>query len=123
MIMTTESAWNDTQEKHEMAYFKGQLATEFPESYTVTSPMGNGTIPAVPAEAPKPKAFLEGYPDLLTPAHLSEITGMNAQYTRKLCRDGYLLAVQVGESRWYVPKKRFTDYVMGRVDIEADPGE
>ena len=82
MKMTTESAWNDIQEKHEMAYFKGQLATEFPESYTVTSPMGNGTIPAVPAEAPKPKAFLEGYPDLLTPAHLSEITGMNVQYTR-----------------------------------------
>lgn len=35
MEMTTESAWNDIQEKHEMAYFKGQRATEFPESYTV----------------------------------------------------------------------------------------
>lgn len=33
--------------------------------------MGNGTTPAVPAESPKPKAFLEDYPDLLTPAHLS----------------------------------------------------
>ena len=33
--MTTESAWNDIQEKHEMAYFRGQLATEFPESYTL----------------------------------------------------------------------------------------
>ena len=32
--MTTESAWNDIQEKHEMAYFRGQLATESPESYT-----------------------------------------------------------------------------------------
>ena len=51
--MTTESAWSDIQEKHEMAYFKGQLATEFPESYTVTSPMGNGTIPAVPADPVK----------------------------------------------------------------------
>ena len=35
MKMTTESAWNDIQEKHEMAYFRGQLATEFPESYTL----------------------------------------------------------------------------------------
>jgi hypothetical protein len=32
---TTENAWSNIQEKHEMAYFKGQLATEFPESYTV----------------------------------------------------------------------------------------
>ena len=122
--MTTESAWNDIQEKREMAYFKGQLATEFPESYTVTSPMGNGTIPAVPAEAPKPKAFLEGYPDLLTPAHLSEITGMNVQANKAIVgANAFLPAVQVGESRWYVPKQRFTAYVMGRVDIEADPGE
>ena len=51
------------------------------------------------------------------------ITGMNVQYTRKFCRDGYLPAVQVGESRWYVPKMRFADYVMGWVDIEADPNE
>ena len=35
MEMATDSAWNDIQEKHEMAYFRGQLATEFPESYTV----------------------------------------------------------------------------------------
>ncbi len=35
MEMTAESAWNDIQEKHEMAYFRGQLATEFPESYTL----------------------------------------------------------------------------------------
>ena len=33
--MTTETAWKDIQEKHEMAYFKGQLATEFPESYSI----------------------------------------------------------------------------------------
>ena len=35
MEMTTDSAWNDIQEKHEMAYFRGQLATEFPESYAL----------------------------------------------------------------------------------------
>ena len=80
--------------------------------YTVMPPMSDGAVTTVLAEAPKPKAFLEDYPDLLTPTHLSEITGMTVQYTRKLCRDGYLPAVQVGESRWYVPKKRFVDFVM-----------
>ena len=84
--------------------------------YTVTPPASEGATMAAHVEAPRPKAFLEDYPDLLTPAHIAEITGMTAHYTRKLCRDGNLPAVQVGESRWYVPKKKFVDMVMGRED-------
>ncbi|MBQ9004071.1 MAG: helix-turn-helix domain-containing protein [Eggerthellaceae bacterium] len=57
--------------------------------------------------------MFEEYPDLLTPNHLSEITGMTAHYIRKMCRNGDLPAVQVGKARWYVPKCRFIEYVMG----------
>ena len=54
-----------------------------------------------------------GYPDLLTPAHIAEITGMTAHYVRTLCRRGKLPAVQIGEARWYVPKPRFIAFVNG----------
>ena len=54
-----------------------------------------------------------GYPDLLTPAHIAEITGMSVQYARTMCRTGMLPAVQVGKSRWYVPKQRFIAYLNG----------
>lgn len=91
--------------------------------YTVTPPSGEDAIVAAPIEAPKPKAFLEDYPDLLTPTHIAEITGMTVQYTRKLCRDGNLPAIQIGESRWYVPKKRFVDMVMGREDTGIGDSE
>lgn len=53
------------------------------------------------------------YPELLTPAHIASITGMTVQYVRTLCRKGKLPAVQIGESRWYVPKVRFVEFVMG----------
>ena len=55
--------------------------------------------------------MFSGYPDLLTPAHIAEITGMSVQYARTMCRTGMLPAVQVGKSRWYVPKQRFIDYL------------
>ena len=57
-----------------------------------------------------------GYPDLLTPAHISEITGMSVQYARTMCRTGMLPAVQVGKSRWYVPKQRFIAFLIGDCD-------
>ena len=53
------------------------------------------------------------YPDLLTPKHISELTGISVQYVRTMCREGRLPAVQIGESRWYVPKVRFAEFVMG----------
>ena len=53
------------------------------------------------------------YPELLTPMHIAEITGMTAHYVRTLCRKGKLPAVQIGESRWYIPKVRFAEFVMG----------
>ena len=57
-----------------------------------------------------------GYPDLLTPTHIAEITGMSVQYARTMCRTGMLPAVQVGKSRWYVPKQRFVAYLNGEAD-------
>lgn len=33
--MTTDETWKRIQEDHEMAYFKGGLAVEFPESYSI----------------------------------------------------------------------------------------
>lgn len=53
------------------------------------------------------------YPDLLTPAHIAELTGFNVQYVRKVCREGELPAVQIGARQWFVPKPRFVEYVMG----------
>ena len=60
--------------------------------------------------------MFEGYPDLLTPAHIAEITGMSVQYARTMCRTGMLPAVQVGKSRWYVPKQRFVAFLNGEAD-------
>ena len=53
------------------------------------------------------------YPDLLTPKHISEITGITVQYVRTLCREGKLPAVLIGEARWFVPKTRFIAFVNG----------
>lgn len=58
-----------------------------------------------------------GYPELLTPAHIAEITGMSVQYARTMCRTGMLPAVQVGKSRWYVPKQRFIEFVNGETGL------
>ena len=57
--------------------------------------------------------LFSGYPDLLTPAHISELTGFNVQYVRKLCREHKLPAVQIGSREWFVPKPRFVEYVNG----------
>lgn len=56
------------------------------------------------------------YPELLTPAHIAEITGFTVQYVRRLCRTGRLPAVQIGTRDWFVPKPRFVAYVMGGGD-------
>lgn len=52
------------------------------------------------------------YPDLLTTAHIAEITGFNVQYVRQLCREQVLPAIQIGARAWFVPKTRFIDYVL-----------
>ena len=58
-------------------------------------------------------AIFADYPELLTPAHISKITGISVQYIRKMCREGDLPAVQIGRSRWFVPKISFIQFVMG----------
>lgn len=57
--------------------------------------------------------LFSAYPDLLTPAHISELTGFTVEYVRKLCREHKIPAVQVGGRQWFVPKPRFVEYVMG----------
>ena len=57
--------------------------------------------------------LFSGYPDLLTPKHISELTGISVQYVRTMCREGRLPAVLIGESRWYIPKTRFIAFVNG----------
>lgn len=64
-------------------------------------------------EAPTAYELFVGYPDLLTPAHIAELTGFNVQYVRKLCREHKLPAVQIGSREWFVPKPRFVEYVNG----------
>lgn len=60
-----------------------------------------------------PVELFSAYPDLLTPAHISELTGFTVEYVRKLCREHKIPAVQVGSRQWFVPKPRFVEYVMG----------
>lgn len=69
--------------------------------------------PEIAAAVGTSRELFAGYPDLLTPAHIAEITGMTAHYVRTLCRRGKLPAVQIGEARWYVPKTRFIAFVNG----------
>lgn len=58
------------------------------------------------------QALFDEYPDLLTPAHVSELTGFTVQYVRKLCREHKLPAVRIGKRAWFVPKTRFIEYVV-----------
>ena len=59
--------------------------------------------------------LFEDYPDLLTPAHLSEITGQCEATIRSLCGRGKLPAVRIGK-RWYVPKTAMAAFVNGEPD-------
>lgn len=67
-----------------------------------------------PASAAAMMLF-EDYPDLLSPAHLSEITGQCEATIRSLCSRGKLPAVRIGK-RWYVPKTAMTQFVEGKSD-------
>ena len=64
-------------------------------------------------ESASSNELFANYPDLLTPKHISEITGITVQYVRTLCREGKLPAVMVGEARWFIPKTRFIAFVNG----------
>ncbi len=73
------------------------------------------TIPSNSSDVAQemPIEIFAAYPDLLTPAHISELTGFTVEYVRKLCREHKIPAVQVGGRQWFVPKPRFVEYVMG----------
>lgn len=62
--------------------------------------------------------LFEDYPNLLTPMHLSEITGQCEATIRSLCGKGKLPAVRIGK-RWYVPKTAMISFVEGSKDAQA----
>lgn len=64
-------------------------------------------------EGPSRSQLFEGYPDLLTPSDIAELTGLSVQTVRGLCRSYTLPAVHIGGRSWYVPKPLFIDFVMG----------
>lgn len=64
------------------------------------------------------RVLFEDYPDLLTPMHLSEITGQCEATIRALCARGALPAVRIGK-RWYVPKTAMVSFVEGKTDAQA----
>lgn len=68
-----------------------------------------------PMGASRAQMLFEDYPDLLTPAHLSEITGQCEATIRSLCGRGKLPAVRIGK-RWYVPKTAMSAFVNGNSD-------
>lgn len=86
------------------------------------------TIRAIPAlgakvvylsESPLSSAdeyeLFSNYPDLLTPAHIAEITGQCESTVRAMCTRGVLPAVRIGK-RWYVPKPSMVELVLGGRD-------
>ncbi len=68
-----------------------------------------------PMGATRTQMLFEDYPDLLTPSHLSEITGQCEATIRSLCGRGKLPAVRIGK-RWYVPKTAMAAFVNGEPD-------
>lgn len=71
------------------------------------------------SESPIPSAsdyeLFASYPDLLTPAHIAEITGQCEATARAMCARGELPAVRIGK-RWYVPKPSMVELVLGGRD-------
>ncbi|MBQ9041787.1 MAG: helix-turn-helix domain-containing protein [Eggerthellaceae bacterium] len=78
-----------------------------------------GTKVVYLSEAPSPSIggyeLFSDYPDLLTPAHIAEITGQCEATARAMCSRAELPAVRIGK-RWYVPKPSMVKLVLGGLD-------
>lgn len=61
--------------------------------------------------------LFEAYPDLLTASDVAEITRQAATTVRRLMANGDIPACKIGV-RWYVPKKRFIEFVEEGVSDE-----
>ena len=57
-------------------------------------------------------AMFEGYGDMLDVSDLAEILRINPKTVQRQCRRGDLPAIRIG-ARWYVPKIRLIEHVMG----------
>lgn len=64
---------------------------------------------------PEQPELLAGYPDLLTVAHLVEITGLSAQTIRREINTGGIPGRHIGR-RLFVPKTEFVGYLRGGLD-------
>lgn len=86
---------------------------------TTSAVAGLGAKVVYLSESPFPPAgdyeLFSGYPDLLTPAHIAEITGQCEATARAMCARGELPAVRIGK-RWYVPKPSMVEFVLGGLD-------
>ena len=60
-----------------------------------------------------PSDMFPQHPELLTMQDVADLTGMTVQYVRRLAREGRIPAVRIGQRRWYVPKPRFIEWIMG----------
>ena len=56
--------------------------------------------------AEQPAGFLDGYPDMLSPRQVSEITGLTTASVRRLCKQGKLQSSKVG-GRVVIDKRQF----------------
>lgn len=79
--------------------------------YRVTSASNRAAVEVTTETMSDDVEFLDEYPHLLTPRDISSITGFSVCYSRKLCREQVLPAVQVGSGRWFVPKPKFIEYL------------
>lgn len=57
--------------------------------------------------------YLAYYGDTLTPADVTEITGVTEQTVRSLCESGEIPCVKMGR-RYVIPKPGFIAYLYGR---------
>lgn len=86
--------------------------------YRVTSASNRAAAEVATETVSDVMEFLDEYPHLLTPRDISSITGFSVCYSRKLCREQVLPAVQVGSGRWFAPKPKFVEY-LNRTDMQV----
>lgn len=61
---------------------------------------------------PQQTEMFAGLPDLLTPQHIANETGMSAQTVRRLINQGEIPGCRIGQ-RLYAPKTKFIQFVEG----------
>ena len=76
----------------------------------IVGSLSDGNASITPAVAIEPQYLFTDYPDLLTIAHLQELTGLSSQTLRREVIEGRLPGVKIGR-RIFVPKHRLISFV------------